>query len=138
VPRQVISLAGIGDLKSFARYVPSICGPGIIERLTTRMPGSGEVFDEVSPAALPAPDAHIVMVSGVLDRLVPPYVAYDYARALQLKGATPAQLLNIPDAGHFDLVTPGVPAWSEVGGQLSAALGIRPPGAVFGLVGPRK
>ena len=39
---------------------PTICGPGIIERLTRRMPGSGEVFDEVSPAALPAPDAQIV------------------------------------------------------------------------------
>jgi acetyl esterase/lipase len=125
VPGRVISLAGVGDLKAFARYVPTICGPGIIERLTTRMPGSSEVFDEVSPAALPPPDAQIVMVSGVLDRLVPPYVAYDYARALQSKGATPAQLLNIPDAGHFDLVTPGVPAWSEVGGRLSAALGVR-------------
>ena len=125
VPRHVISLAGIGDLKAFARYVSTICGPGIIERLTTRMPGSGEVFDEVSPAALPAPDAQIVMVSGVLDRLVPPYVAYGYARALRSKGAIPAQLLNIPDAGHFDLVTPGVPAWSEVGGWLSAAVGIR-------------
>jgi acetyl esterase/lipase len=125
VPGHVISLAGVGDLKAFARYVPTICGPGIIERLTTRMPGSGEVFDEVSPATLPAPDAQIVMVSGILDRLVPPYVAYDYVRALQAKGATPAMLLNIPDAGHFDLVTPGVPAWSEVRGQLSAAVGIR-------------
>src|SRR5829696_5496380 len=40
-----------------------------------------ERLAEVSPAILPPPDAPVVMVSGVLDRLVPPYVAHDYARA---------------------------------------------------------
>ena len=123
VPGHVMSLAGIGDLKGFARFVPTICGPGIIERLTTRVSGSGDAFAEVSPVALPAPDAEIVMVSGVLDRLVPPYVAYDYARALVRKGAAPTEVLNIPNAGHFDLVTPGVPAWFEVGGRVLAVLG---------------
>jgi hypothetical protein len=29
----VTSLAGIGDLEAFARFVPVLCGPGIIERL---------------------------------------------------------------------------------------------------------
>jgi len=123
LPTHVISLAGIGDLKAFARFVPTICGPGIIERLTTRMSGSGDVFDEVSPAALPAPDAQILMVSGVLDRLVPPYVAYDYARAIQLKGGVAAEILNISNAGHFDLVTPQVPTWSEVRARVLAVLG---------------
>ena len=63
------------------------------------------------------------MVSGILDRLVPPYVAYDYARAMQRKHATPIELVDIPGAGHFDLVTPGTPAWEEVRARIAAALG---------------
>ena len=105
-PSAVISLAGIGDLESFARFVPLHCGAGILERLAP--PGKLEV----SPAALP-PEAPVVMVSGILDRLVPPYVAHDYARALRGKRVG-IRLVNIPDAGHFDLVTPSAPAWAEI------------------------
>jgi hypothetical protein len=124
VPSAVVSLAGIGDLKAFARFVPLLCGPGIIERLTnTPSAGSGGAYEEVSPAALPAPEAHVVMISGVLDRLVPPYVAYDYARAMRARGGAPPELLDIPAAGHFDLVTPGAPAWAEVSSRIEAALG---------------
>ena len=28
-PGQVISLGGVGDLESFAKFVPILCGPGI-------------------------------------------------------------------------------------------------------------
>ena len=53
------------------------------------------------------------MVSGVLDRLVPPYVARDYARARQGK-AGGVRFVDIPGAGHFDLVVPSAPAWADV------------------------
>jgi hypothetical protein len=39
------------------------------------------------------------MISGILDRLIPPYVAHDYARAMQRKHATPVELVDIPGAG---------------------------------------
>src|SRR5215213_77592 len=55
VPRAVISLAGIGDLERFARFVPLHCGPGILERLVP-----SDRFGEVSPAALSPPDASVV------------------------------------------------------------------------------
>ena len=80
-------------------------------------------YAEISPAALPAARVPIVMVSGMLDRLVPPYVAYDYARAMQRKHPTPIELVDIPGAGHFDLVTPGTRAWEEVRARIAAALG---------------
>jgi len=122
VPRAVMSLAGIGDLEQFARFVPVHCGPGILERLAP-----AERFPEVSPAILPPPDAPVVIVSGVLDRLVPPYVAHDYARAQRGKPGGAVRLVNIPEAGHFDLVTPGTPAWEEVRRLIEAALGIGSP-----------
>ncbi|WP_315974442.1 alpha/beta hydrolase [Microvirga sesbaniae] len=72
MPRAAISLAGVGDLKSFAKSIPLHCGNGILKILAPP-----DRLAEVSPAVLPAPDATTVMVSGVLDRLVPPYVARD-------------------------------------------------------------
>jgi hypothetical protein len=63
------------------------------------------------------------MISGVLDRLVPPYVAHDYARAMRAQGKDSIELVNIEGAGHFDLATPGTPAWDEVWRRIEAALG---------------
>jgi acetyl esterase/lipase len=125
VPPAVISLAGVGDLERFAKLVPVICGPGILERLTgAALPASREVYAEISPAVLPAPPGHAVMISGILDRLVPPYVAYDYARAMRQKREALVELVDIPQAGHFDLVTLGTPAWGEVSRRIEAELGV--------------
>jgi pimeloyl-ACP methyl ester carboxylesterase len=66
------------------------------------------------------------MVSGILDRLVPPYVAFDYARAMRAKGKALVELVDIPKAGHFDLVTLGTPAWAEVNRYIEAELGLNP------------
>jgi hypothetical protein len=49
-----VSLAGIGDLEAFARFVPVLCGPGIIERLAPAT-DSADRYAEISPAALPPP-----------------------------------------------------------------------------------
>jgi acetyl esterase/lipase len=116
-PRAVISLGGVGDLATFARFVPVLCGPGIAERLAP-----ADKIGEVSPAALKPSAGSVIMVSGVLDRLVPPWIAYDYARALKNKSATRARLVNVPDAGHFDLVTPSAPAWQEIRGLIEESL----------------
>jgi hypothetical protein len=46
------------------------------------------------------------MIGGIVDRLIPPNVAYDYASSMRRKHATPVELVDIPAAGHFDLVIP--------------------------------
>lgn len=120
LPREVIALAGVGDLKAFSPQVPGICGPGIVENLvgapTAERP---DVYAETSPSVLGATDARVVMVSGVLDRLVPPHVAHDYARAV--RGEVSVRLVNIEGAGHFDLVATGQ-AWETVRRNIEAAL----------------
>jgi acetyl esterase/lipase len=121
VPSKVIALAGIGDLKNFAPQIPRICGPGVAENLVGKpTPDRLDVFADISPAALIAKGATITMVSGVLDRLVPPYVAHDYARAVQRD--IDVKLMNVADAGHFDLVTTGRPAWAVARRMIEAAL----------------
>jgi acetyl esterase/lipase len=117
VPRAVISLGGVGDLATFARFVPVLCGPGIVERLAP-----ADKLAEVSPAALALSTGSVVMVSGVLDRLVPPWVAHDYVRTLKTKPVPAPRLVNVPDAGHFDLVTPSAPAWQQVRALVEEAL----------------
>ncbi|AWN43049.1 alpha/beta hydrolase family protein [Methylobacterium durans] len=116
-PRAVISLGGVGDLGTFVRFVPVLCGPGIVERLAPT-----DRLAEVSPAALTPSAGSVVMVSGVLDRLVPPWVAYDYALALRGRSGVEPKLVDIPDAGHFDLVTPSAPAWQRILGLVTATL----------------
>jgi acetyl esterase/lipase len=78
IPRSVISLAGVGDLRQFARFVPVLCGPDILERLAP----AEAPYTEISPAEMPAPASRVVTISATLDRLVPPYVAHDYAQAM--------------------------------------------------------
>lgn len=59
------------------------------------------------------------MVSGILDRLVPPYVAHDYARSV--RGEIAVDLVNVQDASHFYLVATG-PTWNEVRRVIEAVL----------------
>ena len=123
-PSEIISLAGIGDIKASAS---SICGPDIAERLKPPPPFDPAVnlYADISPVELPAPEAHVVMFTGVLDRVVPPFVAFDYALAMRKKGKPTIELTHLPDAGHFDLVTTGTTAWFEVRKAIEVALARR-------------
>jgi acetyl esterase/lipase len=126
VPSRVISVAGVGDLKAFMPAIPGICGPEVAARLTGAASAARpDPFSDTSPAALPAPAARVELLSGVLDRLVPPYVAHDHARAMRAKGKDTA-LINVEGAGHFDFMTPGTPAWDEVRRRTEDALGVVP------------
>jgi pimeloyl-ACP methyl ester carboxylesterase len=121
IPGAVISLGGVPDLKAFARFVPLLCGPGIIEKLAPQR-GAADPYADISPAQLPSPPGRVTLVSGILDRLVPPYVADDYARLMQRTHSKAVTLLDVPGAGHFDLVTPGTAAWQEIEARIVSAL----------------
>jgi acetyl esterase/lipase len=109
VPRAAVAIAGVGDLEKFAPSIDPICGPGIAGALIGM--GRADPYADISPAALPASATRIVMVSGVLDRLVPPYVAHDFVQTV--RGRVVVERVDIPDAGHFDLVGAG-PTWRQV------------------------
>ncbi|HEY0660511.1 MAG TPA: alpha/beta hydrolase [Lysobacter sp.] len=121
VPRKVVSLAGIGDLKIYAPLITSYCGASVGTKLigapSAQRP---DVYADTSPAALPPKGADIVMVSGTLDRLVPPYVAHDYAR--QVQDSSSVRRVNLEEAGHFDLVATPRPAWNHVRDLIESAL----------------
>jgi len=119
--RAVVSIAGVGDLAAFAPRLPGTCGSGILERLTN---GSADPFADVSPARLGLPDhvGSVMLLSAVDDQIVPLGAARDYRQALGADAAARVYLRDIAGAGHFDLVTPGTPAFDLVFDEVRRAL----------------
>lgn len=122
IPGAAVALAGIGDLKAAERFADRSCGTGILARVSgPASPSRPDPLADTSPAALLPGPAHVTLVSGVYDPIVPPYAAWDYARALRAAGQS-ADLVNLPDSAHFDMMTPGTPSFEAVARRLEAAV----------------
>ncbi|SFV26222.1 MULTISPECIES: alpha/beta hydrolase [unclassified Pseudoxanthomonas] len=120
VPRRVVVLGGIGDLETFAPLIPGLCGEGLDVRLVGQADAARpDVYRDTSPARIGTSAARVVMVSGTLDRLVPPYVAHDYAKTVA--DGVEIKRVDIHDAGHFDLVAQGA-AWRLARAHIEALL----------------
>lgn len=120
-PRAVVTLAGINDLPTYRATGPSACGgPEVIDRLVDagrrRAP-----FADTSPAAMLPLGLAQVVISGALDRIVPSRFGQDYASAAARAG-DPARHLELPGAGHFELIDPDSAAWPEVKREITAPL----------------
>jgi pimeloyl-ACP methyl ester carboxylesterase len=59
----------------------------------------------------------VIMVHGAYDPVLPPYTGRAYVQ-LARKAGDAAEVITIPDAGHFDVVMPTTVAWREVVGIL--------------------
>jgi acetyl esterase/lipase len=120
VPKRVVVLGGIGDLERYAPLIPGICGEDIGGRLVGLPDATRpDVYADTSPTRIGGNNVRVIMVSGTLDRLVPPHVAHDYARAVP--DGVDVQRVDITDAGHFDLVAGG-PAWRLARAHIEAML----------------
>ena len=108
----VISLAGIGDLQGDAKVWGIACGddtiPRIVDQAGRKMP-----FADTSPAELLPVGVKVVMVHGAYDAIMPPHTGLGYVQKVR-KAGDPAEVVTIPDAGHFDVVIPTTPAWRQV------------------------
>jgi acetyl esterase/lipase len=99
----VVSLAGCSSLRLCAEWN---LGAGAVRILMGGGPDEvPERYAVADPAALPAPPVPVTLVHGVDDDTVP-------LRMSQAFGA--GRLVEIPEAGHFDLIDPQSPAWLQV------------------------
>jgi acetyl esterase/lipase len=99
----VVSLAGCSSLRLCAEWN---LGAGAVRLLMGGGPDDvPERYAVADPAALPAPAIPVTLVHGVDDDTVP-------LRMSQVFSA--GRLVEIPGAGHFDLIDPQSPAWSRV------------------------
>lgn len=101
--RHVVSLAGCSSLRLCAEWN---LGAGAARNLMGGMPDEvPERYAVADPAALPAPPVPVTLVHGTEDDRVP------LAMSQAFKAG---RLVEIPGAGHFDLIDPQSPAWARV------------------------
>ena len=110
-----------GDLQA-----KGVCG-GVMDKL---MGGSPESFPEryrdVSPALLAPIRVPQVLVVGGQDRNWGPGGKAYYASAVAARDSL-VRIVEVPEAGHFDVVAPTTAAWPVVMHALRDSFGRRPP-----------
>lgn len=108
--KSVVSLAGVVDL--YRTYSLHLSHDAVVEFLGGTPSEVADHYREADPMRLEIA-AQQRLVHGLDDDIVPPSFSKDYANAKQ-KMKEDARLIEIPRAGHFDLVDPRAKAWKEV------------------------
>ncbi|MFM9864984.1 MAG: alpha/beta hydrolase family protein [Micropepsaceae bacterium] len=119
----VVSLAGINDLKAYRATGPSACGgPPTIDALTGAADRRNvDVFADTSPAALLPIGVRQSVISGALDKIVPPAFGKNYADVAAKNGDTVKEI-TIENAGHFELIDPTSDAWKTIRAEIDALM----------------
>ena len=114
----VVSLAGIVDLEAYRAKGPSACGgPSTIDNLVDANRKNTNLYSDTSPAAMLPIGVKQIVISGALDRIVPPAFGKNYATAAQAKGDSAAEL-TLEGAGHFELIDPTSDAWRTIRAEI--------------------
>ncbi len=114
MPAAAMSLAGITDLETGEA---TDLGDGAVAGFLGKA-DRNEAYRAASPIRmLPATRPHIV-VHGKADDRVPSSFAHSYVEAGRRPG-TLVELLEIPEADHFDPIDPLSAAWEAVVGRLA-------------------
>lgn len=103
IPLGAVGLAAITDLEDYAR------GNNSCQEVTTQLIGGApdrfpDRYDQASPAELGV-DVPVVLFQGGADTIVPP------AQAGAVSGAN---IVSFQEAGHFDLIHTGTPAFPKL------------------------
>jgi len=109
--RRAISLAGVVDLKK--GYALHLSNDAVAEFLGGKPEAVPEHYREADPMELHIPHVRQWLLHGKEDNTVPPEFSRDYVRQKKQAGE-PVELLEIPHAGHFELIDPGSEAFQQV------------------------
>lgn len=109
--RAVISIGGLPDLEQARVEAAGACGSDTVDRLVGQ--GRSNPFADTSPVELLPIGIPQVLVSGEADVIAPPRFAHDYAAKVRKNGED-IRVIDVPDQGHFELITPGTRAGDTV------------------------
>jgi len=112
----VVSLAGVLDLQR--AWELHLSHDAVVEFMGGTPAQVPEHFREASPLELSIPHANQVLIHGVEDDIVPIDFSRRYAITKKRRHEN-VRLVEIPSAGHFELIDPEFKAWNLV---LSAIL----------------
>lgn len=111
----VLTLAGINDLAAYRAKGPDACGgPTTIDQLVgADSRPAARIYADTSPVDLLPLGARQTIVSGGLDPIVPASFGHGWVEAARARGDSPTEL-DLPRAGHFELIDPSDPDWNIV------------------------
>ncbi len=116
----VISLAGVVDLRQ--AYALHLSHDAVAEFLGGNPSQVSEHYREANPMALSIPQARQWLLHGSKDDTVPPEFSRNYV-AEKKKAGESAQLLETPQAGHFELIDPAADAFKDLRSTVLSAVG---------------
>lgn len=118
--RGVVSLAGVPDLRRFKR-------PGCSDAVIQLLGGPPEKFparyQQTSPIELLPLGVPQRLIHGRQDQVVPLELAREYEAAAVKKGDD-VKLIDVEEAGHFELIAPQSSAWPAVEDAVLSLLGL--------------
>jgi len=117
--KAVVSLAGVVDLQR--AYELRLSNDAVVEFLGGRPAEVGDHYREADPMKLGI-GARQWLVHGAGDDVVPPAFSRDYVSAKK-KMKEDARLVEIAEAGHFEVVDPRAEAWKHVERVVMEAVG---------------
>lgn len=118
----VLSQGGLPDLPLAKSDAAEACGADTVDRLvgppTTAHP---DPYADTSADRLLPNGVAQALVSGAADPIAPPRFAATWVAKAKAAG-DPVTSIVVPDQGHFELITPGTPAWVQELGLIEAML----------------
>lgn len=118
--RGAVPLAGLLDLQM--TWAQQLGSGAVVELLGGTPDDVPNRYDAASPFTLAPSTVPHVVVHGGDDTIVPPRMSARYQAASVRQGGE-VSLLNLRDAGHFDLIDPESSVWPEVAATVVALLG---------------
>jgi acetyl esterase/lipase len=109
--RGVISLAGVIDLQK--AYELHLSNDAVVEYLGGTPQQVPDHYHEASPMNVAIPKVQQAIIHGTKDDVVPVAFARDYVAAKKKLGER-VELVEIADAGHFELIDPESKPWEQV------------------------
>ena len=101
---------GACDLAWAAFFLGAVRSPDIIARLVDENQRGKEAWADDSSAAMAPLAVPVTMISGLYDPIVAAAHARRFALAAGSRGGPSVTLLNLNEAGHFELIAPWTPA----------------------------
>ncbi|WP_426107883.1 alpha/beta hydrolase [Massilia sp. TSP1-1-2] len=121
--RSIISLGGLADLRHEQALIKSSCGLDLVQLTGLPSATRPNAFVDTNAAELMPNGSRTLLITGALDTISPPRVAYAYAARAQAAGDS-ASVLILPNASHYDEIAAISPAWELILPEIKNALGI--------------
>lgn len=119
--RRAISLAGVVDLKQ--AFTLHLSHDAVVEFLGGKPDAVPEHYREADPMELSIPQARQWLLHGSEDDTVPPEFSRNYV-AQKKKAGESVELLEIPQASHFDLIDPSSAAFAQLESTVLKAVSV--------------